>query len=369
LRIAYVITRADAVGGASIHVRDMARAMLERGHQAQVFVGGEGPVTAQLRAAGAPFHSLRHLKRNVSPLRDLQAVRELAAALRQYRPDIVSVHTAKAGWIGRLAARRLGLPAVYTPHGWPVGDRMPGLAGILFQNAEAVASRWAAAIVCVCEYERKLALRKRLAEAGRLRVIYNGVHDIAPVLRARPCCEPPRLISVARFERPKDHRTLLEAAALLRDREWRLELVGDGPLESEVRELAVNLGLRDRIDFRGYLADTAPALGAAQVFVLSSRSEGLPRSLLEAMRAGLPAVASEVGGVSEAVDGVTNGLLVPRGDAVALSRALAALVEEPALRARMGAAGRRRYEEQFRFERTAGETLSLYQQALSGKIA
>src|SRR5207302_3734745 len=131
MRIAYVITRADAVGGATIHVRDLARAMRDRGHEALVLVGGRGPVTGQLEAAGVNFRSLRHLRRAINPLRDVLAYREMIAALREFRPHLVSAHTAKAGWIGRAAAARLGIPAVYTPHGWPVAGRFPSGSGAL----------------------------------------------------------------------------------------------------------------------------------------------------------------------------------------------------------------------------------------------
>ena len=216
MKIAYVITRADAVGGASVHVRDLARAMLERGHEVTVLTGGEGPVTEQLRAAGVPFRPLWFLRRQIQPVHDLRAVRELAEAVREFGPDLLSLHTAKAGWIGRVVAARLGLPAIYTPHGWPMGGRLSLVEGMIFRIAEKVASRWAAAVVCVCEYERKLALEKGVAQAERLHVIYNGVHDIPAGLRAEPGASPVRIASVARLEAPKDHRTLLRALAMMR---------------------------------------------------------------------------------------------------------------------------------------------------------
>ena len=83
---------------------------------------------------------------------------ELIAALRDFRPDLVSTHTAKAGWIGRAACARLGLAAIYTPHGWPIGNRMPGARALVFRAAERRAAPWSRAIVCVCEHERRLAM-------------------------------------------------------------------------------------------------------------------------------------------------------------------------------------------------------------------
>ena len=364
MRIAYVITRADAVGGATVHVRDLARAMQARGHEAMVFLGGTGPVTEQLAGAGVPFRPLAFLQRAIHPWCDWRGLWELRAALWDFRPDLVSTHTAKAGWIGRAACALLGLPAVYTPHGWAVGDRVAARHAALFRLAEKAAARWARAIICVCEYERQLALAHRIAGSELLRVVHNGVQD----LRTGPASAPPpgplRIVSVARFEAPKDHHTLLLACERLRALDWELDLVGDGPLEAATRTLAATLGIAGRVHFLGYRPDVAELLAGAQIFVLSSRSEAFPRSVLEAMRAGLPVVASDVGGVAEAVDNGVSGLLVPRNDAAALAEALRGLIVDDFQRHRMGAAARRKYEMCFRLEQMVEATAAVYESVL-----
>lgn len=362
MRFAYVITRADAVGGASIHVRDVASGAIAAGHEALVFVGGTGPVTEQFTEAGVPFLPVPLLRREIHPVRDLRAIAELTGALRDWRPDLVSTHTAKAGLVGRVASVRLGLPVIYTPHGWPIGDRFSGAHGMLFGLVERVAARWTDAIVCVCEHERRLALEHRVAPPGRLHVIYNGVRDSA--LRANPAAEPPRVISIARFEQPKDHATLLDALALLRDERWEADLVGDGPLELAMRARAEALGIGRRVHFLGYQPKPAGLLARAQIFVLASRSEGFPRSILEAMRAGLPVVASDVGGVPEAVAHGRTGLLVPRQDASALASALGVLIRSFSERERQGALARQMYKQRFNAERMVVETMTLYAKVL-----
>ena len=360
MKIVYIVTRADAVGGASIHVRDLARAMREHGHEATVLVGGRGPVTDQLEAAGVVFESLRWLRRTVNPLRDTLALLELVLALRRLKPDLVSTHTAKSGSIGRMASSLLGVPVIYTPHGWPAGERMGGAARVVFGLIERIMAKWCAAIICVCEYERRLALERGITEAGRLFVVRNGVRDVSGELLSRPEGTPVRICSVGRFDDPKDHRTLLEALAMIEAQNWSLDLVGDGPRLEEMRSLVRKLGLCERVQFHGYLADPSGVLAQAQVFVLSSRSEAFPRSILEAMRAGLPVVATNVGGVSEAVaDGVT-GLLVAAGNPEALASALGRLVESAPLRQSMGGTARAAYERSFRFEIMAGLTLRVY---------
>ena len=137
----------------------------------------------------------------------------------------------------------------------------------------------------------------------------------------------------------KDHRTLLEATAraAMQHREVQLVLIGSGPLERAVRDDARSLGLTDHVVFAGARDDVAELLPAFDVFALSSRNEGLPISLLEAMAAGIACVATSVGGVPEIIDNGNEGLLVPAGDAVALAEALSTLLRAPDLRDAIGA--------------------------------
>ena len=360
MKIAYVITRADAVGGASVHVRDLSRAMLDRGHDIRVFVGGEGPVTEQLNQRRIPFHSLRHLRRAMNPVRDLLGVHELTAALREFAPDLVSTHTAKAGWIGRAACSRLGVPVIYTPHGWAISERISRGSAAVYTIAERIAAGWTDAIICVSEAERRLALEKRIAPPDVLHVVHNGVPDVGPELRACPAGRPVRIISLARFESPKDHTTLLQALERLRSLEWTLDLVGDGPLETQVQQLTTRLGLADRVRFCGYQVDPAPALAQAQLFVLSSRFEGFPRSILEAMRAGLPVVASDVRGGREAVADGEAGSVVPAGDIEAFSNGVKLFLDNDLRRQRAGELGHLLYRTRFQFEHMLAATEGVY---------
>ncbi len=364
MRIAYLVTRSDAVGGASVHVRDMARAMLDRGHEAMVLVGGEGPVTEALRAAGVPYRSLRRLVRPLRPVADALAVFETRAALRALRPDLLSTHSSKAGWVGRVAGRSLGIPTLFTAHGWAFTDGAPSGRSRVAILAERLAAPLADRIITVSENDRRLALRYRLAPPERIVTVHNGMPDVPPDLRADPAAEPPRLAMVARFDPPKDHAQLLEALAGLRGMAWTLDFIGDGPLQDAARRRVVSLGLAERVRFLGDRRDVAALLAQAQGFVLTTHWEGLPRSILEAMRAGLPVVASDVGGVREAVADGETGFLVPRGGVEALRERLARLLADPALRRRMGEAGRRRYEAEFTFERMFQRTLAVYEEVL-----
>lgn len=365
MNVVFIITRADVVGGATVHVRDLARGMMDQGHRILVLVGGTGEATEEFARAGVPFRSLRWLGRALHPVKDVLAIFEMKRVLAELQPDLICAHTAKAGLVGRFAAKPLGIPAFYTPHGWPIGDRISANGAWIFRIAERAAASRSASIINVCEAERALARRHRIAPGEKLAVIHNGVHDVAPALRARPELAPTRIIMVARFERQKDHATLLAAMSLLREIPWELELVGDGPRLPATRALAGRLGLESRIHFTGSAGNVSERIADSQIFVLSSCFEGFPLSILEAMRAGLPVVASNVGGVREAVLEGETGFVVKPADPVVLASALRKLIADPAMRASFGLAGRRRYEAHFTFEQMLRQTLSLYQSVLS----
>jgi glycosyltransferase involved in cell wall biosynthesis len=305
--------------------------------------------------------ALRHLCRNVDPLQDLLAVREMAMAIRRLGPDVVSAHTAKAGCIARLACCRSGVPVLYTPHGWAITDRISRRQGSIYRVVERCTAPLASVIVNVCQYEYRLARKHRIGAEDQHTVVYNGMPDVPQALRATPGGGPPRLVMVARFEAPKDHLTLVEALSGLREQPWSLDLVGDGPLQDAVRARVAELGLSDRVRFAGACGNVAEILAASQIFVLSTRSEAFPRSILEAMRAGLPVVASDVGGVNEAVLDGRSGYVVARQSVSALRGALGWLIADAGTRVRFGAAGRREYEQRFTFDRMLAETMAIYE--------
>lgn len=366
MRIAYVSTRSDTIGGSNVHIRDLALALRSRGHDVLVIGGGAGPWADEIRASGLTYRSVRRMQREIHPIRDAAAVIDVRKALRAFRPDLVSLHTAKAGVVGRVAALGLRLPVVYTPHGWTFTTGIPSASAARYAALERLVAPLAARIVNVCAFEREIAVDRRVGRPEQHAVVPNGMPDVAPDLRATPERQPPRLVMVARFEEPKDHALLLSALVSLEALPWELQFVGSGPLEGAVLHACHEHGLDERVVFLGARRDVADILADAQAFVLCTRWEGFPRSILEAMRAGLPVVASAVGGVREAViEGVT-GRVVPPGDVAALTDALGAVLGDPTRRASMGRAGRARYEAEFTFDQMLERTLGVYRAVVPG---
>ena len=212
----------------------------------------------------------------------------------------------------------------------------------------------------MCDSDRDLAIAAGISTPDRFVTIHNAMPDVDARLRADPGSEPPHLLMVARFAAQKDHETLFHGLSTLLDLEWTLDLVGTGPREEACRELARTLGLAERVRFLGMREDVPELMAACQVYLLISHWEGFPRSILEALRAGLPVVATNVGGVREAVIDDVTGFLAPEGDREFLAAKLRHMIEAPSLRVAMGEAARRHYERHFTFDRLVEETLALY---------
>lgn len=368
MKIAYVITRSDEVGGAHIHVRDLCSWLQDKGHEVRVFVGGDGPFIDLLEHVSVPYIRLNYMKRPISPFNDLASIRELARNLSRFNPDIVSAHSAKAGIIARLACWIGGFPCVFTAHGWSFTDGVKWPANLIFRLLERFLAPLSEFIITVCESDRTLALEKGIASPQKIWTIHNGMPQIdVSKLNAKHLKEKdsPTLVMVARFEEQKDHRTLIQALATLKDLNWNLQLVGDGPLLENIKVLANEYGVDDRIEYLGRRGDIPEILQRADIFVLSTNWEGFPRSILEAMRAGLPVVATKVAGIPESVSDAETGYLVPPRDSAALGEKIRKLLESEHLRVQFGEAGKERFHNKFTFEQMASSTLKLYQEVLS----
>lgn len=343
-RVLLVITLAE-VGGAQTCVASLLPALVER-FDVAVAAHGPGPLREAAEAAGARFIPLEHVRRPVSPWRDLLGFIELVRLMRRERPDIVHTSSSKAGVLGRVAAGVAGVPIrIFTVHGWAFAA-YSGLVSSLYRWADRLVKPLTTVTVCVAEHERAVGIKAGTCSAESTVVIRNAV-PLADVPRARHERARPLIVSVGRLKAPKDFITLVRALARLNGDSYEAQIVGDGPDRAGVEAELRRAGLEDRVRLVGERPDVPALLAEADAFVLSSRSEGLPVSVLEAMAAELPVVASHVGGVPELVVEGRTGFLVPPEDPDALALALERLVDDPDLRRHLGAAGRVRAETQF----------------------
>jgi glycosyltransferase involved in cell wall biosynthesis len=364
--ILFVVTLAE-VGGAQSYVRDLVSAGAGEGFDVAVAAHGEGPLKTAATRLDVPFFPLNHVRRRLSPIHDPLGVVELTRLFRRVRPDIVHLNSSKAGVLGRIAAVLARVPVrVFTAHGWAF-KATDGVGSHLYLLADRAVERLTSMVICVSENERRAGLAAGVCTTERSLVIRNAVEVGAAPPRARGGEPPVQVVSVGRLAAPKDFPTLIAAVARLPEGRAHLRLFGDGPLRGELEAQTSALGIGAAVDFAGEVPDARPHLEDAEVFVLASLSEGMPVSVLEAMAAGLPVVASAVPGLEEVVLEGETGFLTPPGDSAALAARLGQLVDDPSLRRALGDAGRARAEEHFSLPAWRGAHFSLYRSLLAGR--
>lgn len=359
-RIACLITNSET-GGAQSHVADLLRAL--RG-QADVtlLAGGDGPLFDLARDLGIPAIRLAALDNALSPLKAVAAMRELMRALREARPDIVHTHSAKASALGRVAGRLLGIPVVYTVHGFAFKAAAPWKQRTVARMAEWLLAPLTSHVICVAEAERAMA-RQLPIRADRISVIPNGIADVAE--RAQPGDALRRVVTVMRLAPPKRPDVLIRAFAAAQLPDCELVIAGDGPQRASLERLASQLA-PGRVRFAGSIDNIPALLASAQLFLLASDHEGFPISILEAMRAGLPVIASDLPGIREQLGDGRCGVLVAENEPAAFAGALRQAAADAPARAAAGAAGRLRWEQAYGLEPMVRATWTVYQQVLAG---
>jgi glycosyltransferase involved in cell wall biosynthesis len=347
-RIALVCEPPD--GGAAEHVAQLARGLGTHGHEPVVFA------PAAFAPAVPTRRTLAFRRDYAHPHADAQALGQLVRALRGF--DIVHAHSAKAGVLARLAARVVGRPAVYTPHGFPFVGEMREARRAFALAVERALAPGTAALVCVCEFERELAAARGLRPAG-LAVVHNGCPACPPAERL-----PGAVVgTVAALRRGKGVDVLLDATPEIFDAvpDARLVIAGDGPQAAQLR--AHPSAADARVRFEPFRSPAANHLRALDVYVLASSWEAFPIGPLEALACGVPQVVTEVGGTREAIVPET-GVLVPPRDPAALAEAIVALLRDPPRRARMAAASRARHARHFTVDRMVARTAAVYDAVL-----
>jgi glycosyltransferase involved in cell wall biosynthesis len=324
-------------GGVGRHIGDLIDGLTDAGDE----------VIVCSPALPAGVHSaVRHvpldLRRAVAPRADVQALARFVRIVRELRPEVIHAHSSKAGAIARVA--RLARPrtaVVYTPHGFAfAGYFSRSSERLLYKVIERALSPLGSRVACVCESEARLA--RSVGPSGRVRVVHNGIAAPSPG-GADPLVSGLRergpVIGALTLLRPgKGLETLLSAAPMLLEHhpDAQLAIVGEGPDLERLREQARALGVAHAVHFLGPTSDPLGALRGMDVFVHPSWAEAFPYVILEAMSVGLPIVASDVGGIGEAIVHGESGLLTPPRQEQPLAGALIELLSNRDRAAELG---------------------------------
>ena len=361
-------------GGDSVLIVELGRSA--RLHGFEVDVLATDPRFHELaREAGLGVVDLDVIRRPIRPFWDLRGLVRLTRFLSRAGYTIVHTHTSKAGFVGRLAATRVGVPAiVHTPHLFPFHEESSRASTTAYLGMERLAARWCDVIVTVSEFHRGWALRVGIGRPEQIVAIPNGV----PTDRARPT--RPRqevrgelglggsfvVLSTGRLAEQKGLEYLIRAAPLLRPElpAVRIVIAGDGPLRERLSRLVSDLGVRDLVDLLGFRSDVGDLLAASDLVVLPSLWEGLSISLLEAMAAGKPVVTTLIGSNREVTDDGESAVLVPPKDPAALAAAIRALAADPERREALGNLGQAVQRERYTLRRMLNAYESEYERLL-----
>lgn len=360
-KVLFFLTRSDALGGAAVHVADLSDSLSEMGMRVTVLMGGDGPVRSLFENDAVQVETVPFLSRKVSPAKDLVAFLCIFWRICREKPDIISSHTSKVGMLVRIACYLLGHTNIYTPHCWSFFQI--GNPARLYKLLEVVMTLFSSIIICVSKDEKKAIESERLMSRARVSVIHNGMKVIGE--RKDPSDdEELNFVQIARFEAQKDFDTLLSAIDLLRDRSFVVHLIGEGPLREEALQKVEQMGLGNKVIFHGQRRDVDNFLRRGRVCILSTHWEGLPRSIIEAMGAGMPVIATMVGGIPELVsEGRTGHMFMPE-DSRALAHCMDRFLSDPQLVAQFGKRSRETFRRKFTYDRMLAEYLSLYRTLL-----
>lgn len=321
------------------------------------------------------------LGREISFVSDFRAFWGLYRLLREFRPAIVHTHTAKAGLLGRLAARLAGVPiVVHTFHGHVLRGYFGPLKTALFRGLEKALALLADALVAVSEAVKQDLVNLGVASANRIRVVPLGLdldHLVKPLarggLRASAGVPPdgPLIGMVGRLVPIKDVPTFLQAAVLVHKArpDSHFALVGDGEERSLLQDQVRQLGLERSVHFHGWCRDLAAVYGDLDVVVNSSRNEGTPVALIEALAAARPVVATRVGGTGDLLQEGAFGRLVPPGDPEALAAAILDCLSDPASASARALAGRALVVKRYSAARLVDDIDALYRELLAARSA
>jgi glycosyltransferase involved in cell wall biosynthesis len=385
VKILRVIARLN-MGGPALHVAYLTAGLRERGYDTTLVAGslarGEDSMAFVAEGRDVEIVRIDELGREISPLRDLAATLRLARLIRRERPDILHTHTAKAGTVGRVAAllagRRKPPIVVHTFHGHVLRGYFGPLRSLVFRLLERWLAGHTTALIAVSPQVRDDLVDLHVAPPERFAVIrlgielderVNGARDGRLEIRRYLGIPPDRFAVgwIGRMTAVKRTDDVLLAFKRLRDEgvDAVLCLVGDGPDRVQLERRAHELGVMRDTLFLGYQEDVAPFYAAFDALVLPSSNEGTPVSAIEALAAGRPVVATRVGGVPDVVEEGKDGFLVEPGATDELADRLGQLARDPALRERMGRAGRERVLPRYAVDRLVDDVDRLYRSLLS----
>lgn len=372
-KILYLITKSN-FGGAQRYVYDLATRLPKETFEVQVACGGNGQLTEKLQSKGIPALIIPNLIRNVNVFQDILVFSHILRILRRERPDIIHLNSSKIGGLGALAGRLVGVKKIiFTAHGWAWHESRSPFSRAIIKTLHWITVLLCHQVITVAEKER-VEMAEMPWTKNKLITIHNGVEVInfleKTTARDFLITKNPALAihknslwigAVGELHKNKGYEYLLGAFGELHHQPVTpLVILGDGEEMQTLKQIVAEHKLTDRVFLLGHIPDASSYLKAFDIFALTSIKEGLPYVILEAGLAGLPVVATDVGGISEIIEDKRTGVLVKPYDVGAIADAIPPLLNNAHLRQSIGDELQASVSKNFPVEKMLGNTILVY---------
>ncbi len=391
MKILYLITKSN-FGGAQRYVYDLACEAQKAGHEVVVGFGGHGTLETKLRESGICTITIESLERDINLFSDVKSFFALLDIFGAERPDIIHLNSSKMGGLGALAARcsnvsqwiakflgKSGIPAriIFTGHGWAFNEERGDLARFFIGLLHWTTIELAHQTIAVSRKTREQVSALPFVW-HKLQVVHNGIHAILlssrtdartivtvnTPLEGRDLSNTFVIGTVAELHTNKGLSYAVEGVALLKKQISTpicLIIIGEGEERIKLETLIHSLGVENEVYLVGYKENADTLVSAFDTFLLPSITEAFPYAILEAGNAGLPTIASAVGGIPEVIDDMQSGILIQSKNPSEIARALKYLIENPERRASLGDTLKARIRDRFSVETMARETFAIYE--------
>ena len=357
MKILYGITKSN-LGGAQHYVYELALNAQKMGNDVAVICGGNGPLVEKLKKENIRILPLPKLDRDISLIKDFKSFLFIIRILKNEKPDVFHTNSSKMGGVGNLAGRIVGIKKIiFTGHGWAFNENRNWLSKLIIKKLIWCTILLSHKTICVSEKTKESVSWMPFIK-NKLVVIYNGVENFELTTRT----DSSFIVgTIAELHKIKGLDILLRAwKNFIENKQAKLIIFGEGEERKNLEKLAFDLNISDSVVFKGFLDSARTQLSTFDIFVMPSRSEAMPYALLEAGLAGLPMIATRVGGIPEIIESGKNGLLVEKENSEQITESLNKLFDDKTLRETLGKNLKQTIITKFSTQQMLQNTFNLY---------